>query len=198
MRVQEQSTGAAAELSGNALVQQALAGDQQAFEALVQRYSAALFRLAYRYVGEREEASDVLQQVWLQLYLALHTLQVKGSIKPWLFRVAHNCSVDTLCRKRALMFSEVEAEASAGEDSWLDSFPDTRPTPEEVAEGHELQHPLQLAIRALPRKQRPVVLLYYEGQLDTIDIGRLLGRPPSTVRTQFSRAKAVLRTTLTA
>jgi RNA polymerase sigma-70 factor, ECF subfamily len=197
MRVQEQSTGAAAELSDNALVQQALAGDQQTFEALVQRYSAALFRLAYRYVGEREEASDVLQQVWLQLYLALHTLQVKGSIEPWLLRVAHNCSVDALRRKRALMFSEVEAEASAGEDSWLDSLPDTRPTPEEVAEGHELQHSLQLAIRALPRKQRPVVLLYYEGQLDTNEIGRLLGRPPSTV-TQFSRAKAVLRTTLTA
>lgn len=198
MRAQEQRTIEVSESSDGALVQQALAGDQEAYEALVRRYTVVLFRLVYHYVGERDEVNDVLQQVWLQLYLSLHSLAVSGSIQPWLFRVAHNCSVDALRRKRALSFSAVEAADEADEGSWLDSIPDTRPTPEEEALRHDLQRSLRLAIRRLPKKQRPVVMLYYENQLSIHEIGRILGRPYSTVRTQFRRAKANLRTALTA
>jgi len=52
------------------LVQQAFNGDQDAFEVLVSRYQQSLFGLIYHYVGEYHEAEDVLQQVWLQLYLS--------------------------------------------------------------------------------------------------------------------------------
>jgi RNA polymerase sigma-70 factor, ECF subfamily len=198
MRAQEQRKIEAPEAPDSLLVQQALAGDQEAYEALVQRYTVVLFRLVYRYVGERDEVNDVLQQVWLQLYLSLNSLAVSGSIQPWLYKVAHNCSVDVLRRKRTLSFSEVVAADEADEGSWLDSIPDTRPTPEEEALRHDLQRSLRLAIRALPKNQRPVVMLYYENQLSIHEIGNILGRPYSTVRTQFRRAKAYLRTALTA
>src|SRR6266581_253048 len=69
----------------NVLVQQALAGDQEAFEALISRYQHSLFRHIYRYVGEYNEAHDVLQQVWLQLYLSLPKLYPNVHVKPWLF-----------------------------------------------------------------------------------------------------------------
>jgi RNA polymerase sigma factor (sigma-70 family) len=198
IRVQGQRKTGAAETSDGSLVQQALAGDQEAFEALVQRYRVALFRLVYRYVGERDEVNDVLRQVWLQLYLSLSVLCGCESIKPWLFKVAHNCSIDALRRRRALPFSQVEASDGGDEDSWLDSIPDVRPTPEEEALVHDLQRSLVLAIRSLPKKQRPVVLLYYENQLSFPEIGHILDRPYSTVRTQFRRAKASLRMAVTA
>ena len=57
------------------LVQQALSGDQYAFEVLVSRYKQSLFGLINHYVGEYHEAEDILQQVWLQLYLSLATLR---------------------------------------------------------------------------------------------------------------------------
>lgn len=60
MRVQGQRKTRAAETSDGALVQQALAGDQEAFEALVQGYRVALFRLFYRYVGEYDEVNDAM------------------------------------------------------------------------------------------------------------------------------------------
>ena len=88
----------------NVLFQQALAGDQEAFEALIHRYQHSLFRLIYRYVGEYHEAHDVLQQVWLQLYLSLPKLYPNVHMKPWLFTVAHNRSLDVLRRKRLLSF----------------------------------------------------------------------------------------------
>ncbi len=96
------------ETSDSVLVQQALAGNQEAFEALVSRYKKSLFALIYHYVGEYHEAHDVMQQVWLQLYLSLPTLRPHLHIKPWLFTVARNRSLDLLRRKRLLSFSEVE------------------------------------------------------------------------------------------
>ena len=93
------------ETPDSVLVQQALKGDQEAFEALVSRYKQSLFGLIYHYVGEYHEAHDVMQQVWLQLYLSLATLRQNLHIKPWLFTVARNRSLDILRRKRLLSFS---------------------------------------------------------------------------------------------
>jgi len=186
------------ETADSVLVQQALAGNQEAFEALVSRYNKALFVLIYHYVGEYHEAHDVLQQVWLQLYLSLPTLRPHLHIKPWLFTVARNRSLDLLRRKRLLSFSEVETGNEEDEAAFLDTIPDTSPTPEELAKRRDLQHELQRAILALPHTYRSVVLLYYGEQLNFSEIGQALNMPVSTVKTQFHRAKPFLRAVLTA
>src|SRR5438128_6487117 len=118
----------------NVLFQQALAGDQEAFEALISRYQHSLFRHIYRYVGEYHEAHDVLQQVWLQLYLSLPTLHPNVHMKPWLFTVARNRSLDVLRRKRLLSFSEIETGNEEEEAAFQDTVPDMGPTPEELIE----------------------------------------------------------------
>jgi len=63
------------ETSDSVLVQQALSGDQEAFELLVSRYKQTLFGLIYHYRGEYHEAEDILQRVWLQLCISLATLR---------------------------------------------------------------------------------------------------------------------------
>ena len=186
------------ETADSVLVQQALAGNQEAFEALVSRYKQSLLGLIYSYVGEYHEVYDVLQQVWLQLYLSLATLRQIGHIKPWLFTVARNRSLDLLRRKRLLSFSEVETGNEEDEAAFLDTIPDTSPTPEELAKRRDLQHELQRAILALPHTYRSVVLLYYGEQLNFSEIGQALNMPVSTVKTQFHRAKPFLRAVLTA
>ena len=74
--------------SDQVLVQRALTGNQEAFESLIKRYQHALFGLIYHYVGEYGEAQDILQQVWLQLYLSLGTLRIDVHIRPWIITVA--------------------------------------------------------------------------------------------------------------
>ena len=183
--------------SDGVLIQRALAGDQEAFEALIYRYKASLFQRIYRYVGEYDEAYDVLQQVWLKLYLSLDTLRVDCRIEPWLIRVARSRSIDTLRRKRLTYFSEVETENGKGDISWLDAIPDTNPTPEELAERHDLQRSVRCAIQALPDRYRSVIVLHYENGLGFPEIGQILMRPGSTVKTQFYRARSSLRIALT-
>jgi RNA polymerase sigma-70 factor (ECF subfamily) len=186
------------ETSDNVLVHQALAGNQKAFEALVSRYQHSLFGLIYRYVGEYHEAHDVLQQVWLQLYLSLPTLQPNAHMQPWLFTVARNRSLDVLRRKRLPSFSEVETGNEKDETAFLDAIPDTSPTPEELGELRDLQREIQSAIDTLPRAYRSVVLLYYREQMNYVEIGRVLNLPASTVKTRFQRAKPLLRAGLIA
>jgi RNA polymerase sigma factor (sigma-70 family) len=198
--VQKQTNHTAQDLetSDNVLVHQALTGNQGAFEILMSRYEQSLFVLICRYLGEYHETHDVLQLVWLQLYLSLATLHPNVHIRPWLFTVARNRSLDILRRKHFLPFSELEGGNEEHEAVFLDAIVDTSPTPEEVAELRDLQREIQHAIRELPHNYRSVVLLYYGKQLTFSEIGHLLNISGSAVKTRFNRAKPLLRAALTA
>ena len=182
-------------LSDALLAQQALAGDQQAFEIMVRRYSTPLFNFICRFLGDYDQACDVLQQVFMRFYTTLPRLGTGEPFKPWLFQVARNCCVDELRRRRryAIQFSQLEAESSEGELSFLNEIPDSSPLPEDLAERHDLQQVLNRAIQSLPPKFRAVVLLRYTSQLSFSEIGRTLNMPEATAKTYFHRAKVLLR-----
>ena len=178
------------------LAQQTLAGDQVAFEKLVQRYSNSLFNFISRFLNDYDAASDILQQVFTQLYISLPNLRTGEPLKAWLFQVARNRCLDELRRKRVIHFSELQSSNEDEDLSPLAIIPDNSPLPEDVAEHHDLQHILQEAIAELPPKFRAVVLLRYSAQLSFSEIGRTLHMPEATAKTYFQRAKPLLRTTL--
>jgi RNA polymerase sigma factor (sigma-70 family) len=180
-------------LPDSVLAQHYLAGDQQAFEVLVQRYSAPLFTFICRFLGEYDAASDILQQVLLQLYLSLPKLRTGEPLKAWLYQVARNRCLDELRRKRAMHFSELEKGTEEEEQSLVETMQDLSSLPEEVVERREVQETLLKAIRALPPKFRAVVLLRYAAQLSYAEIGRVLQMPEATAKTHFQRAKPLLQ-----
>ena len=196
MQLRERTKRQTTEIPDGVLARQTLAGDQRAFETLVQRYSTPLFNFVYRFLGNYDQACDISQQVFLQLYLSLPTLRTGDPLKAWLFQVARNRCLDELRRKHAIHFSELELVTDEEEPSPLAAMPDTSPLPEELAEHHDLQASLQRAIQALPPKFRSVVLLRYAGQLSFSEIGQALKMPEATAKTYFQRAKPLLRAAL--
>lgn len=196
MPVQERIKSQHRDVSDGTLAQQSLQGDQEAFEHLVRRYSNALFDYICRFLNDDDTASDILQQVFLQLYLSLPKLRTGEPLKGWLYRVAHNRCLDELRRKRVIHFSELQASSEEEDLSPLDTIPDHRPLPEEVVERHDVQMALQEAIAGLPPKFRAVVLLRYTAQLSFAEIGHTLQMPEATAKTYFQRAKPLLRTML--
>lgn len=201
MQRRERIAAQSAEVTDGALVGQALAGDERAFETLVHRYDASLYHCIYRYLGDYDQACDVLQHVWLQLYRSLPMLHTGAPLGPWLLRVARNCCLDEL-RKRhrrcVVCFSDLEGKTEEEEPTLLASLADFHPLPEEIAEQHDLQHTLQQAIQALPPKFRTVVLLRYAGQLSFVEIGQVLQMPATTAKAYFYRACPRLAALLTA
>ncbi len=188
----------AVDIPDGTLVQQAVAGDQNAFALLVGRYSRPLFNFIRHSLGEYDIACDVTQQVFLQLYLSMPTLRTSEPLKAWLFQVARNRCLDELRRKRAIHFSELEALHDEEDLSPVAIMPDTRPQPDEMAERHDLQYKLRQAIDALPPKFRSVVLLRYTSQLSFSEIGKILTMPEATAKTYFQRARPLLRTAMAA
>jgi RNA polymerase sigma-70 factor, ECF subfamily len=199
MQKQEVNSTRWIEFSDGVLVNEVLEGNQIAFEALVERYHTMLYRFIYHHLGEYDQACDVLQQVFLKLYIALPTLPTGEQLKPWLFRVAQNCCRDELRkrrRRRVTLFSALEWQAEEEEMPPLASIPDTHPLPEEIAEYHDLQSSLQQAIQALPTKFRSVVLLRYLYQCSFSEIGQVLEMPMTTAKTYYYRACSKLRASL--
>ena len=193
------------ELSDLALMEQAYIGDQEAFAQLVHRYQPLLSRYVWARLGN-ETASDVVQFVWLQLYLTLPKLihnQGLGcheaSIRPWLFRIASNRCIDEHrkdTRHPWVLFSDLEKGDEDEYASMLDTLLDTMPLPEEIAERTDENEYLQAAIRSLPLKFRHVLELRYTQELTFREIGHQLNIPPTTAQTYFYRACKKLRHTL--
>ena len=196
MQIQETTKIQTIDISDGVLAQQTLAGDPYAFEDLVKRYSTPLFNFIYRFLGDYDQACDILQHVFIQLHGSLNTLRTDKPLKAWLFQVARNRCLDELRRKRVIHFSELESVNDDEELSPLAAIPDNGPLPEELAEQSDLQYRLQDAIQTLPIKFRSVVLLRYAGQLSFSEIGQTLNMPEATAKTYFQRAKTLLRTAL--
>jgi RNA polymerase sigma-70 factor, ECF subfamily len=199
MKIQDLMPYHITEVPDGVLAQEVLRGNQQAFEALVQRYSTSLFNFIHHFTGDQDLACDILQQVFLQLFLNLSTLYTEKPLRPWLFQVARNCCVDELRRskrKGAIPFSELERGGDEWDLSLVFEIPDTDPLPEEWAEQRELQHSLHQAIQMLPLRFRSVVLLRYTSQLSFAEIGNVLHMPEATAKTYFQRAKPLLRAAL--
>ena len=196
MQHQERVRVKHAEIADGTLAKEALAGNQAAFEVLVDRYSTGLFNFICRFLGDYHLACDVLQQVLLQLYISLPKLRTGEPLKSWLFQVARNRCLDELRRKRPVYFSELETAFDDEESPSLVDIPDNGPLPEEVTLRHDMQQQLQGAIQSLPPRFRSVVLLRYAGQLSFSEIGKVLNMPESTAKTYFQRAKPLLRANL--
>ncbi len=203
MYVQEYAALRPTELSDSALIAQTLTGDDRAFECLVYRYQAPLYNFIGRCLKDYEQALDVLQFVFLQLYVSLPKLHMNLSssrtrtpLKSWLFQVAWNRCMDELRKQRPLLFSELEVFEEDEELSLVNVIPDARPLPDEVAEHHDLQYILWRAIQNLPPKFRSVVFLRYSRELSFVEIGRILNMPENTAKTYFQRARPLLRAEL--
>src|SRR5258708_28186788 len=152
-----------------------------------------------RFIKEGEQVNDVLEYVFLQLYVSLSRLLTSVSLKSWVLQVARNRWLDELRRRRRrdeIPFSAFEWEYREEELALVETIPDAEPLPEEVAERIDLQCSLQQAMFSLPPKLRQIVRLRCFRQLTFSEIGRTLKMPESTVKACFYRSLPRLRTAL--
>jgi RNA polymerase sigma-70 factor (ECF subfamily) len=183
------------------LVGMALQGDQRAFESLVDRYSSSLLSYTRHLLNDGELAYDVLQHAFLQLYVSLPILKRNVPVRAWLFQVAHNRCLDELRnqqRRHLIQFSALEQVHSGEELSAVESIPDLRPLPEEVAEQHDQWRLLQQALCALSPRIRLIVYLHSCRELSFSEIAGLLNMPVPSVKAYFYRSLSRLRTALVA
>ncbi len=179
------------------LAARAAAGDESAFETIVTRYQARVFRLAWRLTANEGDAADVLQETFLQVYRKLATFRGDSRFGTWLYRIATNA---------ALMHRRTRSRRpSESLDAFLPRFDENglhAATPAELRAAADVEHALDrrrlaekalAAVDRLPDTYREAFVLRDLEEMTTAQVAELLGLEPAAVRQRVHRARMMLR-----
>ncbi len=172
-----------------ALIQDALDGNLDAFNSLVLHYQDIAYNIAYRIMGEHDAAGDATQEAFISAYQKLHQYR-GGSFKAWLLRIVTNACYDELRRRQRHPVSPLKPEMDDGEiledPYWIE---DDAPSPEKQVEESELQKAIQKCINHLEDKFRMVLVLVDVEGLDYETASKTLGSPLGTIKSRLARAR---------
>jgi len=173
-----------------AWIRRAQAGEAAAFDALIECYSARLYGYLYRLTGSRDDAEDLLQDVFLRVVRMIGRYEHDGRFEAWVFRIATNLIRDRVRR--------VRTSPSIAGDSDIDLLGDEAAATEphdpswrmQVAEDTDR---LQRALEKLSRPEREVIMLRHFSDLSFKEIAGLMGTPLGTALARAHRGLARLR-----
>jgi RNA polymerase sigma-70 factor (ECF subfamily) len=177
------------------LVDETLAGDRDAFGALVLRHQRGLVSYIYRLVGSRDVATDLSQEVFLKVFVSLESFDPRYRFTTWLYRIASNSAIDHLRRKQPRMMS-LSQPATSDEVAAPPALAGTDPSPHDVLRGRELESRIGEAIGELPTAYRQLILLRHRQNCRYDEIARITRLPLGTVKNRIFRAREILRARL--
>ena len=157
--------------------QQAAPDDTAAFEMLVAEYKERVYATAYRIMGNRQEAEDQAQEVFIKIYRGIRQLDDPATLTAWIYRVTHNTCFDALSKqKRRPHTSPLDLPDAEGNEQ--PRYADERaPMPEEAALRHELRQCLEATLASLDTTGRTVLVLRdiedrpYQEIAETLQVG---------------------------
>jgi len=177
-------------LSDESLACKSLDGDISAFEELVNRYKRPVFSIVYRMIGQYQEAEDITQEVFINVYEKLYQFDSNKKFSPWIYKIATNASISALRKKKKVITLDFdEAYGKAYEDYYTTGLTD----PQFMFEREELKIFTDKAINELPENYRVVIMLRYQMDLNNQEIAEVLGISKENVEVRVHRARKALR-----
>lgn len=192
-----------------ALLQRARDGDEEAFAALVRRYSPSLLRVAQMYVPSRAVAEEVVQETWLGVVRGLERFEGRSSFRTWLFRILVNRAKTRGAReRRTVPFAALAADDADADEPSVDptrfaqeGFWGTPPRrwdedPESALRSREALRIAREAIAELPERQRAVITMRDLEGLSSEEVRNVLDVSETNQRVLLHRARAKVRKAL--
>ncbi len=170
--------------------------DEKAFREIVERYRDTIYNLTYRMLGNREEAEDVSQEVFITVFKSIESFRGDSKFSTWLYRIAVNhCKnrIKYLSRRHDRDQSEYDEEVEGDQAAGAATAPTPIPRPDKQLEGVELEQIMQRCIAALDEEQRLVVVLRDVEDLSYEEICAITSLPVGTVKSRLHRARLALK-----
>lgn len=169
-------------------------GSHEAFEELVSRYTQKAFGLALRITRTREDAEEVLQDVFINVYKKIDGFEGKSTFSSWLYRIVVNASFMKLRKKRQNhRMNAIDDLCPAERDSVRNAADASVLGMEELAANKEILEALSDAIARLPDEYRPVFVLRDVDGLSTKQVGKMLNLTAPAVKSRLHRSRMILR-----
>jgi RNA polymerase sigma-70 factor, ECF subfamily len=167
------------------------AGDPRAFEVLYDRHGGAAFSLAYRMVGKRAVAEDIVQEAFLSIWRSkVRYEREKGSVRTWVLGIVHHRTIDAL--RRNLVHERRRASAEG-----LEERQEAKELTDVEAARREEAREVRAALQSLPGEQSRVIELAYYGGFTHTQIAEMLDMPVGTVKGRMRLGLEKMRRELT-
>jgi RNA polymerase sigma-70 factor (ECF subfamily) len=178
-------SGSVVEIDDTELVERVRGGDVDAFDILVTRHMRRAYSVAYRLLGQREDAEDLVQEAFMVALDKIDTFQAGRSFSPWFYRILVNRGLNSRKSRSLRRMDALPAEIS-----------DARRSPLRDAEQSELREQLKKVLEILPPRQKAIVELFELEGFTSLEIAEMLGLSDGTVRWHLHQARGKLREAL--
>ncbi len=165
-------------------------GDAYAYDLLVKRYKDPLMNYIYRFVGDRTDAEDILQETFLRLYKNKHYYREIARFSTWIYTIAGNLAKTELRKRRRRSFFSINNYMSTDKDFEL---PDKNITPDRYTDSGITDDEIHKAINKLSPKFRQVILLRDIQGFSYEEIAHIVNIPLGTVKSRVNRARLRLQ-----
>jgi RNA polymerase sigma-70 factor (ECF subfamily) len=172
------------------------AGDEKAFGEVVLTYQRRVYNIAYRMLGNKEEAKDLAQEVFLSVFESIKNLREEVKFEPWLIQITLNHCRNRwkyLKRRKYFQSDSLDDPIETGEGEIPRQVYDPSDNPETLLEKKMIQDLIQRGLLQLKEEQRQLIVLRDLQGLSYEEIGRLFSLPEGTVKSKIHRARMDLK-----
>jgi RNA polymerase sigma-70 factor (ECF subfamily) len=176
----------------NALVRRALKGDRKAFEMIILKYQQPLLNYLGRLTGEREQAQDFTQEVFLKVHASLSSFQPRFKFSTWLFKIASNFMID-FWRKKKISAVSLDRTRDDEENPCSLQVPDAGPPVAKKYELAQIKKRIEGALERVPEELRELFVLRHINEFSYEEIAEIKDLPVGTVKNRVFQTKEMLR-----
>ncbi|MEW6110962.1 MAG: sigma-70 family RNA polymerase sigma factor [Thermodesulfobacteriota bacterium] len=177
------------------VVKDCVQGNRDAFNILVEKYYRRIYNLAYRFVGDQEEANDLAQDIFTAAYQNLKRFRGESKFSTWLFQIATNRGKNRFkyLKRRGYFANKGPIDGDEDREGLPRELPDTSSNPEDLLAGKEIQRIVQEAIDDLEPDHKEIVILRDIEGFSYEEIARMLDLPEGTTKSRLHRARMVVK-----
>jgi RNA polymerase sigma factor (sigma-70 family) len=174
-------------LTDKEVIARVLQGEQGLFVLLVERYRNYVFTLALRFTGNREDAEEMAQDIFVKAYRSLADFRGASKFSTWLYTIVHNTCISFLRKKKIGLEPIDRANTQMQVEDRESGFNAN------IVEQKSKHAMVNQAIRLLSPDDHQVISLFYKGEQSLDEIGRIMGLEPNTVKVRLHRARQRLK-----
>jgi RNA polymerase sigma-70 factor, ECF subfamily len=176
------------------IIKQILEGNHQLFRNLVDKYQSMIFRTCMGFLHNQEDAEDLTQEIFIQVYQSLSKFKGESAFSTWIYRIAVNASLNKIRRTSGrFLFQRIEAFFGGDKQkTWVIPIPENE-LPENILIQKEHKEWIFKALNSLPESQRTAIVLSKYDDLSQKEIAAILNISEGAVEALLQRAKANLR-----
>lgn len=180
-------------VSSEDLIARIAKGEEDAFEILVNRHQTSVLNLIYRFIGDRTQAKDLAQEVFIRVWQSAKGYEPKAKFTTWIYKITTNLCLNEIKSARRRRWFPFHRSDEDNERSVEETFSDGSPTAEDLLLERERSRQISEALHSLPENQRMALILKRYDDLPYQEIAQIIGCSVSAVESLLVRAKRTLR-----